>query len=98
MPCSGCASLPFRFSSAAIADTLRIVTSGDYDQALATLNLSQRQIPVVVKLRDAARQDFDLLSRLTVPGSHGPVLLGNVARIELGSGPPRSTATIVSAT
>jgi multidrug efflux pump subunit AcrB len=74
-------------SSAAIADTLRIATAGDYDQDLAKLNLSQRQIPVVVKLRDSARQDFDLLARLTVAGKHGPVLLGNVATIELGSGP-----------
>jgi multidrug efflux pump subunit AcrB len=74
-------------SSASIADTLRIAMSGDYDQSLAKLNLSQRQIPIVVKLRDDARQDFELLSRLTVPGSHGPVLLGNVADIVLGSGP-----------
>ena len=74
-------------SSEAIADTLRIATSGDYDQALAKLNLSQRQIPVVVKMRDAARQDFDLLSRLTVPGAHGPVLLASVADISLASGP-----------
>ena len=74
-------------SSAAIADTLRIALSGDYDQGLAKMNLSQRQIPMVVKLRDEARQDFELLSRLTVPGTHGPVMLANVARIELGSGP-----------
>ena len=74
-------------SSAAIADTLRIATAGDYDQELAKLNLSQRQVPVVVKLREDAKKDFDLLSRLTVPGTHGPVLLGNVASIELGSGP-----------
>ena len=74
-------------SSSAIADTLRIATAGDNDQGLAKLNLSQRQIPVVVKLRDTARQDFELLSRLTVPGSHGPVFLGNVAHVELGSGP-----------
>jgi len=74
-------------SSASIADTLRIAMSGDYDQSLAKLNLSQRQIPIVVKLRDDARKDFELLSRLTVPGSHGPVLLGNVADIVLGSGP-----------
>ncbi len=74
-------------SSATIADTLRIATAGDYDQGLAKLNLSQRQIPVVVKLRDEARKDVDLLSRLSVPGSHGPVLLGNVATVEIGSGP-----------
>ncbi len=74
-------------SSASIADTLRIATAGDYDQGLAKLNLSQRQIPVVVKLRDEARKDVDLLSRLSVPGAHGPVLLGNVASVEVGSGP-----------
>ncbi|HET9976476.1 MAG TPA: efflux RND transporter permease subunit [Burkholderiaceae bacterium] len=74
-------------TAAAIADTLRIATAGDYDQALAKLNLSQRQIPVVVKLPDAARQDLALIERMTVPGSKGPVALGNIARIELASGP-----------
>ena len=74
-------------NSAAIADTLRIATAGDYDQGLAKLNLTQRQIPVVVKLPDAARQDLSLIERLGVPGAKGPVPLGNVARIELASGP-----------
>ena len=74
-------------SSAAIADTLRVATSGDYDQSLAKLNLAQRQIPIVVKLADDARQDLDLVSRLTVPGARGPVMLGNLANIELTSGP-----------
>jgi multidrug efflux pump subunit AcrB len=74
-------------SAAAIADTLRIATSGDYDQSLAKLNLSQRQVPIVVKLRADARQDLDLLSRLAVPGTHGPVMLGNVATLTLASGP-----------
>jgi multidrug efflux pump subunit AcrB len=74
-------------TSAAIADTLRIATAGDYDQALAKLNLSQRQVPVVVKLPDAARRDLALIERLGVPGAKGPVPLGNVASIELASGP-----------
>ncbi|BBI98919.1 acriflavin resistance protein [Ferrigenium kumadai] len=74
-------------TSAAIADTLRIATAGDYDQALAKLNLSDRQIPVVVKLRADARQDIELLSRLVVHGKHGPVMLGNVADIGIESGP-----------
>jgi len=46
-------------TSAAIADTLRIATAGDYDQGLAKLNLSERQVPVVVKLPADARQDLD---------------------------------------
>ena len=74
-------------TSAAIADTLRIATAGDYDQGLAKLNLSQRQIPIVVKLPPGARQDLALIERLAVPGKHGPVMLGNVATIEIASGP-----------
>jgi multidrug efflux pump subunit AcrB len=74
-------------TSAAIADTLRIATSGDYDQSLPKLNLAQRQVPVVVKLPDAARQDLTLIERLTVPGAKGPVALGNVAQLTLTSGP-----------
>jgi multidrug efflux pump subunit AcrB len=74
-------------TSAAIADTLRIATAGDYDQALAKLNLSQRQVPIVVKLKADARTDLDLLSRLAVPGAHGPVMLANVASLTIDSGP-----------
>jgi len=74
-------------TSQAIADTLRIATAGDYDQSLAKLNLSQRQVPIVVKLKADARTDLDLLSRLAVPGSRGPVMLGNVATLAIDSGP-----------
>jgi multidrug efflux pump subunit AcrB len=74
-------------TSEAIADTLRVATSGDYDQALAKLNLSQRQIPIVVKLRDDARKDLELVSRLTIPGRHGPVQLANIADIRIVGGP-----------
>ncbi len=74
-------------TSAAIADTLRIATAGDYDQSLPKLNLSQRQIPIVVKLPDAARQDLSLIESMTVPGAKGPVALSNVATIEMASGP-----------
>lgn len=74
-------------TSAAIADTLRVATAGDYDQTLAKLNLAQRQVPVLVRLPDAARQDLALLERLPVPGARGPVPLGNVATLEMSSGP-----------
>ncbi len=74
-------------TSAAIADTLRIATAGDYDQSLAKLNLSQRQIPIVVRLPAEARTDLALLARLPVPGTHGPVMLGNVATLSIDSGP-----------
>ncbi len=74
-------------TSAAIGETLRVATVGDYDAALPKLNLSQRQIPIVVMLETAARADLDLLGRLSVPGVKGPVLLGQVATLELASGP-----------
>jgi len=74
-------------STTAIADTLRIATLGDYDQGLPKLNLAQRQVPVVVRLSDEARTDLDLIARLPVPGSRGPVPLGNVATLSMESGP-----------
>ncbi|WP_283744933.1 efflux RND transporter permease subunit [Sideroxydans sp. CL21] len=74
-------------TSSQIAETLRVATSGDYEQSLAKLNLPDRQLPIVVKLRDDARQDIQLLSHLVVQGSRGPVLLGNVATLSLESGP-----------
>ena len=77
-------------TSAAIAETLRIATQGDYDVSLPKLNLPERQVPIVVKLDDAARKDLSVLERLTVPSSRpgaGPVLLGQVATLEIASGP-----------
>lgn len=75
-------------TSAAIGETLRIATAGDYDVSLAKLNLSQRQVPIVVKLRDDARRDLSLLERLAVPTSTGhTVMLGQVATLELTGGP-----------
>ncbi|WP_296508840.1 efflux RND transporter permease subunit [Rhodoferax sp.] len=74
-------------TSASIGDTLRIATVGDYDTSLAKLNLSQRQVPIVVKLDSAARQDLELLGRLAVPGVKGPVMLSQVATLEMAGGP-----------
>jgi len=74
-------------TTAAIADTLRIATAGDYSHALPQLNLAQRQVPVVVRLPADARTDLDLLARLHVPGARGPVMLGSVASLSLESGP-----------
>jgi multidrug efflux pump subunit AcrB len=74
-------------TSAAIADTLRIATAGDYDQSLPKLNLAERQVPIVVKLPPSARRDFALLERLSVPGKSGPVMIANVASLSVDSGP-----------
>ena len=74
-------------TSSAIAETLRVATVGDYDQSLAKLNLAQRQVPIVVKLEDAARKDLALLERLSVPGARGPVMLSQVADLTIEGGP-----------
>ena len=77
-------------TTAAIGEALRIATVGDYDVATPRLNLPHRQVPVVVKLEGAARTDLGLLGRLTVPSSRpdvGPVMISQVASLEMGSGP-----------
>ena len=74
-------------TSAAIAETLRVATVGDYEQNLAKLNVAQRQVPIVVRLNDAAREDLSVLERLTVPGQKDPVRLGEVATLTLSGGP-----------
>lgn len=70
-----------------MAETLRVATVGDYDQAVAKMNLAQRHVPIVVRLASSARQDLDLLGRLTVPGNKGPVPQNSVATLEVASGP-----------
>lgn len=75
-------------TSQAIGDTLRIATTGDYDVSLPKLNLAQRQVPIVVRLREDARQDLQVLERLPVPSTRGTnVMLGQVADLELTGGP-----------
>ncbi len=74
-------------STIAIADTIRVATSGDYEQNLAKLNLSQRQVPIVVKLPASLRQDLDAIKRLKVPSATGSVALENVATVTMDSGP-----------
>lgn len=78
-------------TSVAIAEALRVATLGDYENELAKMNLSDRQIPIMVRLGEPARQDVETLKRLPVQGARGPVALENVATIEIGSGPAQIT-------
>src|SRR6218665_836864 len=55
--------------------------------ALPMLHLASIQCPIGVKLQDGARGDLALLERLAVPGSKGPVMLGQVATLEFSGGP-----------
>ena len=77
-------------TSAAIAETLRIATVGDYDESLPKFNLAQRQVPIMVKLTENGRRDLSLLERLAVPTSKpgmNSVMLSQVASLDLSSGP-----------
>jgi multidrug efflux pump subunit AcrB len=74
-------------TTAAIGETLRIATVGDYEEALTKLNLESRQIPVVVKINESAKTDISVLEKLAVPGVRGPVPLGQVATMQVASGP-----------
>jgi len=77
-------------TTAAIGETLRIATVGDYDVALPKVNLAERQVPVVVRLANAARNEQSVLERLAVPSARPgvpSVMLGQVATLEISSGP-----------
>ncbi len=74
-------------TAASIGETVRVATAGDYDMNLPKLNLSERQVPILVKLPDNVRADLAAIERLTVPGKNGPVMLGNVASVTMQSGP-----------
>ncbi|MDB5840427.1 MAG: efflux transporter permease subunit [Herminiimonas sp.] len=74
-------------TAASIGETVRVATAGDYDTTLPKLNLSERQVPIRVKLPDAVRADLAAIERLAVPGKNGAVMLGNVATVTMDSGP-----------
>ena len=71
----------------AISDALRLATQGDYEQMLPKLNLEARQVPIVVRLAKPARESLDALRRIVIAGASDPVMLGQVATLELGGGP-----------
>lgn len=73
-----------------IATTLRVATVGDYEQRLSKLNLDTRQIPIVVRLPDIAKQNVSQLEGLYVPSALPPgqgVRVGEVASLNFGTGP-----------
>jgi len=74
-------------TTAAIGETVRIATSGDFDAQLAKLNLDNRQIGIRVRMADAARQDLDTLANLRVRARDGVVPLSSVAALSVESGP-----------
>jgi multidrug efflux pump subunit AcrB len=85
-------------TTAAIADTLRIATAGDYDQGLAKLNLASARCRWWCACPPTRRADLDLLSRLPVPGAHGPVPCQRRHARTWTAARRRSTATTACAT
>ncbi len=75
-------------TSSAIAQTIRIATIGEIDQNAAKFSLSDRQVPIRVRLSQEARSKIDTIRNLPVQtGSGGTVPLERVAEIKFGAGP-----------
>ncbi|MEZ5743124.1 MAG: efflux RND transporter permease subunit [Sphingomonadaceae bacterium] len=75
-------------TTAALSNTIRIATLGEIDQNAAKFSLTDRQVPIRVRLPENARRDLDNIRNLPVPtASGGSVPLSRVAEITLGSGP-----------
>ncbi|WP_088310536.1 efflux RND transporter permease subunit [Novosphingobium sp. B 225] len=75
-------------STAALSQAIRIATIGEIDQNAAKFSLSDRQVPIRVRLSEDSRRDLSTLQNLPVPtGTGGSVPLSSVAEISLGSGP-----------
>jgi len=75
-------------TTAALSQAIRIATLGEIEQNAARFSLSDRQIPIKVRLSEAARSDFRTIESLPVPTvSGGWVPLSRVADISFGSGP-----------
>lgn len=78
-------------SSSAVADAVRIATTGDYSPNLPKFNVDDRQIRVNVRLASDARTDVEVLKRLQVPGLRGAVELQRLAMVGMTSGPMEVT-------
>jgi multidrug efflux pump subunit AcrB len=75
-------------TTSALSQTIRIATIGEIDQNAAKFSLSDRQIPIRVRLSEDSRRDLSVIENLPVQTtSGGTVPLARVADISLGSGP-----------
>ncbi|QZD94221.1 efflux RND transporter permease subunit [Qipengyuania gelatinilytica] len=75
-------------STAAVGQAIRIATMGEIEQNAAKFSLSDRQIPITVRLPEEAREDITTIQNLPVPTANGTsVPLGRIADISFGAGP-----------
>jgi multidrug efflux pump subunit AcrB len=71
-----------------LSQAIRIATLGDIDQNAAKFSLSDRQIPIRVRLAEDDRRDISTIQNLPVPTADGgSVPLSRVAEISFGQGP-----------
>ncbi len=72
----------------AMSQAIRIATIGEIDQNAAKFSLTDRQVPIRVRISEEARRDLSNIANLPVPtASGGSVPLSRVADISFGSGP-----------
>ena len=75
-------------STVALSQTIRIATMGEIEQNAAKFSLSDRQIPIRVKLPEESRESLETIKNLPVQtASGGSVPLSRVAEVSFGSGP-----------
>ena len=73
-------------TASAMATTMRVATLGENESNLAKFNTGMKQIPIMVRLNEAARRDMPVLRNLRVPSSAGQVPLEAVADISVSAG------------
>jgi multidrug efflux pump subunit AcrB len=72
----------------ALSQTIRIATQGEINQNSAKFSLSDRQVPIRVKIPVEQRQSLATIENLPVPTANGgTVPLARVATIAFGAGP-----------
>jgi multidrug efflux pump subunit AcrB len=75
-------------TTAAIAETVRVASIGDFDAALAKVSIDNRQIPVRVELDGSVKEDLARIKALRVPTATGTTVpLAGVADVVLSEGP-----------
>lgn len=75
-------------TTSSLSQTIRIATIGDIDQNAAKFSLSDRQIPIRIRLSENSRRDLSVIENLPVATSSGATVpLSRVADITFGSGP-----------
>ncbi|QKG70960.1 efflux RND transporter permease subunit [Erythrobacter mangrovi] len=75
-------------TTVALSQTIRIATMGEIEQNAAKFSLSDRQIPIRVKLPERSRESLETIKNLPVQTANGgSVPLSRVANVSFGSGP-----------